>query len=313
MTKPASMRAWRIHSYGGVDKLRLDSMPTPSPGPGELLVKVNVASINAIDWKIREGLLQHRYAIQFPRILGRDCAGTVIESRSPEFQAGDRVLSVADPVKDGVQSEYAIVPATASARIPLALSFEESMTFGIAGVSAWQPLVEIAQVGPGMRVLVHAGAGGVGSVGVQLARHFGAWVCSTCSTNNVEFVCSLGAHRAIDYTVEDFVNAAPPCDVVFDTVGGETHRRSYAALKAGGLLTYINAAPFDPIPPRADVRVVHAEIRTTTERLARQLELAAAGKLRGHFGQVFPFEEARAAHDLVQTGHARGKTLIKLH
>ncbi len=310
MHVPATMRAWRIHGYGGPEAMRLDTVPVPKPGEGQLLVRVAVASVNPIDWKVREGHLKNAMPTAFPRVLGRDCAGTVVAGEG-EFQSGDRVLSVADPAGNGCQSEYAIVPAASSARIPASVPFEESIAFGIAGTSAWIPLAEIANAGPRMRVLVHAGAGGVGSVAVQLARHFGAEVLATCGTGNLEFVRSLGA-RAIDYTKEDFVAAAGPCDVVFDTVGGEVHRRSFAALKPGGLLVYLNASPIPPgPPPRQDVRVVLAQIRTTTERLERQLELAARGVLKGQVGAVFPFEEAPKAYARVQTGHGRGKTMIK--
>ena len=311
MSLPATMRAWRIHAYGGPEVMHLDAMPVPQPGPGQLLVRVAVASVNPIDWKTREGHLKRALPIDFPRVLGRDCAGTVIAG-SGEFQAGDRVLSVGEAGKDGSQSEYALVPAASSARIPASVPFEESIAFGIAGTSAWIPLVEVANVGPRMRVLVHAGAGGVGSVAVQLARHFGAEVVATCGTANLEFVRSLGA-RAIDYTKEDFVQAAGPCDVVFDTVGGEVRRHSLAALKPGGLLVYLNAAP---IPsggaPRQDVRVVLAQIKTTTVRLERQLELAARGVLKGQVGAVFPFEQAPKAYALVETGHGRGKVMIRV-
>jgi NADPH:quinone reductase-like Zn-dependent oxidoreductase len=311
MAQPATMRAWRIHEYGGPEKLRLDTMPLPSPGEGDLLVKVAAASVNPIDWKMREGQLQRIYALKFPRILGRDCAGTVVESRSAAFKPGDRVVAVADAARDGTQAEYVIVPAANSARIPAGVSFEQSVAFGIAGTSAWIPLVDMAHVGPGMRVLVHGGAGGVGSVGVQLARHLGAEVFSTCSTRNVEHVKSLGAHRAIDYTREDFVQAASPCDVAFDTVGGETHLRSYAALKPGGLLVYISAMPIPAgAPPRDDVRVMQAQIRATTEKMEKQLELAARGVLKAQIGQVFAFAEAPKAYEIVQQHRARGKIVI---
>jgi NADPH:quinone reductase-like Zn-dependent oxidoreductase len=312
MTRPAAMRAWRVHQYGGPERLQLDTVPLPALAPGYLLVKVTVASVNPIDWKTREGYLARAMPIELPRVLGRDCAGTVVESGSAAFDAGERVLAVGEAGRDGGQAEYALVPAASSARVPASVSLEESIAFGIAGTSAWIPLVEIANIGRGKKVLVHAGAGGVGSVAVQLARHFGADVLATCGTANLAFVESLGA-RPIDYTREDFVAAAGPCDVVFDTVGGEVHRRSYAALKPGGLLVYLNAAP---IPawhaPRADVRVVLAQIRVTTERLERQLELAARGVIRGQVGAVFRFEEAVKAYDLVQTGHARGKVMIKM-
>ncbi|MCC6473606.1 MAG: NADP-dependent oxidoreductase [Burkholderiales bacterium] len=309
-----TMRAWRIHEYGGADKLRLEEAPIPSPVEGELLVKVGIASTNPIDWKMRAGYLRNVYPMRFPRILGRDCTGVVAESRSSAFKPGERVLAVADNARgQGTQSEYAVVPATQAARIPPEVDDAEAAAFAIAGVSAWIPLVEIGRIGPGMRVLVHAGAGGVGSVGVQLAHHLGAEVVSTCGSANVAHVSSLGAERVIDYTREDFVAAAGPCDVVFDTVGGETHLRSQLAVKPGGLLTWINASPVPPGGvPREDIRRVPAQINPTTDRMAKLLELAARRILRGQVFKVFAFEEARAAYELVQTGHARGKVLIRV-
>lgn len=307
------MRAWRIHEYGGPDKLVLDIMPVPFPEEGELLVKVAAASVNPVDLKIREGHLKGALALKFPRVLGCDCAGTVLESRSADFRPGDRVLAMGDRTKrDGTHAEYALVPAPQSARLPAGLSETDAVAFGVAGLSAWIPLVEIAEIGLGKRVLIHAGAGGVGSVAIQLARHFGAAVFTTCGPANLEFVKSLGAHRAIDYTREDFVQAASPCDMVFDTVGGETHKRSFGALKPGGLIVRISAAPVDPAPPRQDVRSVLAQIRYTTDRFAKILELAGRGVIKAQVGRIFPFSEAPAAYSAVQSGHARGKMVIKV-
>lgn len=304
------MQAWRIHEYGGIDKLRLEEVPRPVPKAGELLVKLSAASLNPIDWKIREGHLQRVYQLTLPRVLGRDGAGTVIESQSPDFNVGDRVLAVAENGKDGTQSEYFVVPASQAARIPDNVPDDEAVAFGIAGTSAWQPLVEIARVAPGMRVLLHAGAGGVGSVGVQLARHFGTEVAATCGPKNVDYVRQLGAQTVIDYTREDFV-AAGPFDVVFDNVAGDVHTRSYAALKPGGLLVYINAGPIPAGRPRDDVRVEAARIAGTTERLSAQLELASKGAIRGQVGQTFAFKDLPRAYESIQTGHTRGKIVIR--
>ena len=157
---------------------------------------------------------------------------------------------------------------------------EEAVAYGVAGTSAWIPLVEMAKVSKGMRVLVQAAAGGVGCIGVQLAKHLGAEVYATCGPKNIDFVKALGADRVIDYTKEDFVEIAKPCDVVFDTVGGDTHKRAFAALKAGGLQVRINAIPVDPKSPRDDVRSELANVRCTGERMAAQLELAAKGILK---------------------------------
>jgi NADPH:quinone reductase-like Zn-dependent oxidoreductase len=269
-------------------------------------------SINPVDWKIREGGHRRMYELKFPAVLGRDCAGVVIESADARFKPGERVMAVTDQPRgyDGVHAPYARVPADFVAKIPANVSEEEAVAFGVAGTSAWIPLVEMAKVGPGMRVLVQAAAGGVGCIGVQLAKHLGAEVFATCGTKNVEYVKSLGADRVIDYTREDFVDIAKPCDVVFDTVGGETHKRAFAALKSGGLQVRINAIPVDPKPAREDVRSELANVRCTGERMAEQLKLAAQGVLKAQIGQKFRYVDLPAAYAASETGHARGKVVV---
>ena len=314
MSKPASMRAWRIHDYGKADKFVLDDVPVPSADAGSLLIQVTAIGINPVDWKIRQGGHRRMYELSFPATVGRDCAGVVIESGVPEFQPGDRVLAVSDQGRgfQGAHAPYARVPADFAAKIPDGVTDEESLAFGVAGTSAWIPLVEMAKLGPGMRILVQAGAGGVGGIAVQLARHLGAEVFATCGPKNVDYVKSLGAHRVIDYSKEDFVQAAAPCDVVFDTVGGEAHKRAFAALKPGGLQVRVNAIPVDPKPPRDDVRSELANVRCSGDRLASQLELAAKGILRAQITQRFSYAQMPEAYLASETGHARGKIIVTL-
>jgi NADPH:quinone reductase-like Zn-dependent oxidoreductase len=306
------MRAWRIHAYGGIEQLQLETVPLPSPGKGELLVKVGAASVNPVDWRMLAGQVRGAITIEFPRILGRDCAGAVMESRSNAFQAGERVLAANDRHNNGTHAEYAVVPATQASRIPAALTDVEAAAIGNSGATAWIALAETAQVANGNRVLVHAGAGGVGGLAVQLARHFGAEVLATCSTRNLEYVRSLGAHRVIDYTREDFVRAAGLCDIVFDTLGGEVHRRSFEVLKPGGLLVRISAEPVDSTPARADVRVVHAHICATGGRFERLLDLAVRGAIKPQIGRVWPFEQVPQAYEASRSGHSRGKNVIAI-
>ena len=314
MNKPATMRAWRIHEYGKADKFILEDAPVPSADAGSLLVKTTALGINPVDWKMRDGAYRRMYELKFPATLGRDCAGVVVESSVPEFKPGDRVLAVSDQPRGfpGAHAPYARVPADFAARIPDGVTDAQAVAFGVAGTSAWIPLVEMAKLGPGMRILVQGGAGGVGSIAVQLARHLGAEVFATCGPKNVEYVKTLGAHRVIDYSKEDFAQVAAPCDVIFDTVGGEAHKRAFAALKPGGLQVRINATPVDPKPPRDDVRSEVAAVRCTGERMARQLELAAKGILKAQIVQTFPYTELPAAYLASETGHARGKIVVSV-
>ena len=311
---PQTMQAWVIRGYGGAEAMRLENIAVPRPGPGELLLRVEVAGVNPADWKIRAGLLQEAHPLAFPRVLGRDCVGTAVGlgQGCEGFSLGERVLAVADTLRDGTHAEFTLVSGAMAAPVPAPLAAADAACLGVSGMSAWIPLVEIAALQPGQRVLIHAGAGGVGGLAIQIARHMGAEVLATCGSANAEYCASLGAHRVIDYTREQFESVALGCDVVLDSIGGEVHRRSFAALKPGGLLVRLTAAPVDPTPPRDDVRVVRAEIRASTARLAKLLEWAAAGFIRPQVGRVFALAEAREAYALSEGGHARGKIVLRV-
>ena len=307
---PNTMRAWVIRGYGGGEAMRFESMAVPRPGPGDLLLRIDVASVNPADWKIRQGFMQAFLPLALPRVLGRDGVGTVVRANCAGFAPGDSVLAVADPLQDGTHAEYAAVPAAQSAKLPAGVSAADAGCLGVAGLSAYIPLVEIAALRSGQRVLIHAAAGGVGSVAIQIAKHFGAEVWTTCGTANMAFCTGLGADRAIDYTRERFEQTVRECDVVFDTLGGEVHRRSFGVLKPGGLLVHLTSAPIDPVPPRSDVRVVRADVRATPERLATLLDWVATGVIRAQPGKTFPLSAAREAYALSASGHARGKILL---
>ena len=306
------MRAWRIRAYGGPEVMALEETPVPRPGPGQLLVRVRAASVNPIDWKMRRGLLAGIVPLAFPRTLGRDCAGEVAAFGEgvTGFEPGAMVAGVADPRTDGTHAEFALLPAAQAAPVPEGLDAAAAASLCVAGLSAYIALVEIAQVAPGQRVLVHAGAGGVGSLAIQVGKHLGAEVLATASPGNREYCTALGAARVIDYRSEDFVAAAAPCDVVLDTLGGETHLRSQRALRSGGLLVALNAAPIPAGPRRENVRVVMAQVQPTRARLDRIFQWAAAGVLRAQVAHGFALEDAPQAYSASESGHARGKLVI---
>lgn len=314
MTFPVRMRAWRLHEFGGPEVLRLETAPVPSPGPGEILVKVAAASVNPIDWKMRRGYLRAAVPIALPRALGRDCAGTVaaIGDDVSGLEAGQVVAGVADAAKHGTHAEYAVLPAAQSAPVPPGIAMEVAASLCVSGLSAYIPLVEDAQVGAGQRVLIHAGAGGVGGIAIQIARHLGAEVIATCGAANREYCRALGASRAIDYIAEDFAAVVSECDVVLDTVGGETHVRSQRVLKPGGVLAALNAAPVPSAPSRNDIRVLPARIQPTRARLAQLFAWVASGVLRTTVEGRYPFAAALDAYRASESGHARGKHIITL-
>jgi NADPH:quinone reductase-like Zn-dependent oxidoreductase len=273
---------------------------------------VHAASVNPADWKLREGLMQAVMPTRFPRIPGRDCAGIVeaVGRGVTAFHAGDRVHGVVAFGGDGTHAELAVLPAAQAARVPDALPLDDAAALGTAALSAYIPLVEVIGVKPGDRLLIHAGAGGVGSLAIQIARHLGAEVLATCSARNADYCRALGADRTIDYSREDFVAAAIACDAVLDTMGGEVHTRSAGALRPGGTLVYLSAAPIATSPARPDVRVARAAIRYDTGLLTTLLDWAARGILEPQIGATFPLAEALEAYALSQSGHSRGRILL---
>lgn len=304
------MRAWRLHDYG--QPLRLEDCALPEPGPGEVRVRVGAASVNPIDWKLAAGLLKGFFDPRLPRVLGRDCAGT-LDALGPgvtQLAPGAEIAGVADMARDGTHAEYCILPAAQVARRPDNVKAAEAAALGVAGTSAYIALVETAKIQKGMRVLVHAGAGGVGSFALQIARHLGAEVATTCSAANADYCRALGAQQVIDYATEDFTRQGG-FDVVLDTLGGAVHERSLDVLKKDGTLVWLAAAPFKTIGN--NIRVVRAEVGCTTERLAVLLDWAARGTLRVPVETTIRFAEAPRGYALSRTGHARGKIVIEVN
>jgi NADPH:quinone reductase-like Zn-dependent oxidoreductase len=303
------MRAWRIHRYG--EPLRLDDCALAEPGPDEVRVRVAATSVNPIDWKLAAGLLKAIFDPRLPRVPGRDCAGTVdaVGPGVTQFAPGDEIAGVADMARDGTHAEYCILPVSQAARRPPAVGEREAAALGVAGVSAYVALVETARIEKGMRVLVHAGAGGVGSLALQIGRHLGAEVSTTCSAANAEYCRSLGARHVIDYAVEDF-STQRGFDVVLDTLGGDVHRRSLEVARENGILVWLAAAPFDDQNTRKDVRVLRADVRCTSERLAILLDWASRGILRVPVETMIPFADAPRGYALSRSGHARGKIVL---
>jgi NADPH:quinone reductase-like Zn-dependent oxidoreductase len=296
------VRALRIHSYGGPEVLRLEEAPKPKPGAGQVLVRVRAASVNPIDWKMRRGMLSKVFPIDFPRVLGRDCAG---ESE------GGVVAGVSDPRTDGTHAEYALLPADQVAPVPEGLSAEEAASLCVTGLSAYIALVENARVSGGQRVLIHAGAGGVGSLAIQIARGLGCEVFATASPPNHEYCRSLGAVGVIDYRSQDFSTAVPPCDVILDTIGADTHRRSLRMLRPGGTIVALAAEPIAKAKERRnDVRETMVNVRPTRERLLQLFQWATSGIIKPQVSQRFGPENAARAYAISESGHARGKMVI---
>lgn len=308
------MKALVIREYGGPEVAVIEDVDDPVPGDGDLLVEVHAASVNPIDWKMREGYLRDVFPFDFPRILGRDFSGVVrgLGAGADDFQIGDAVYGTGAPLRHGSHAEMLAVASNMTAPKPAGLSYVEAAATGIGALTALAALDRDADIKNGDRVLIHAAAGGVGCYGVQYAVWKGAEVIATASAGNAEFVTELGADRVIDYRSEDFAAVVSDCDWVFDTVGGETHTRSQNVLKPGGTLLYINTGPLPDYSPRNDINIVDSMVPGGRDALDRLSALIAEGAIRPVVTATFPLGAANEAYQESQSGHSRGKRVLTM-
>ena len=306
------MKAIRIHAYGGPEQMQLDDSPVPACGANDVLVRVVAAGINPVDWKIRTGAMAQGLPKAFPITLGADAAGTVaaVGGAASGFAVGDEVFCYAEFARGGSYAEYMAVDASQVALKPRTLPFAAAAALPMAGQAAWTALIDTAQIERGMQVLIHGGAGALGSIAVQLAKAQGLHVIATASGDGVALVASLGADEVIDYRSQRFQDIARDIDVVLDTLGGATQEASWATLKKGGILM---ATTMPPPPERAAAAGVRAAFVFTPPRgavLAHLAERVDAGKLRVLVGQEFALADAALAHRLGEAGKARGKMIL---
>jgi len=307
----ATMHAVRIHEYGGPEVVHYEAVARPAPGPGEVLVRVRAAGVNPVDWKIREGWLREMAHHQLPLILGCDVAGEVAELGAgvTKWQRGDAVYAMPG-VHGGAFAEYVALPASSLARKPRTLDYAQAAAVPVAALTAWQALFEHGHLQAGQKTLIHAGAGGVGSFAVQLARWKGAHAWATASERNASYVRDLGAERVIDYTTQRFEDAAHDFDLVVDCAGGETQDRSFAVVKPGGMLVSIVSAPDQDKARARGVRVAVFMARPDAAHLTEIGNLIDAGHLRVPLSEKLPLAEARHALNLSATRHTRGKIVL---
>jgi NADPH:quinone reductase-like Zn-dependent oxidoreductase len=308
------MKALTLTGFDGVKSLRFADVSAPKPGPNDVQIKVRAASVNPIDGKITTGYLRGRVDFALPHVLGRDVSGLVaaVGAGARDFVPGDEVYGVADQALWGTQAEYVVVPAATIAHTPSGLGDIEAGSLPVAGLSALAGLVTVAQIGRGDRVLVHAGAGGVGAFAVQLAKHLGAWVAATAGTANIDFVRSLGADKVIDYGKSDFADEVKDLDLVFDLVGGEVRYRSFRVLKPGGTIVHLSVPPMTQPAPRDDVAVKSAPVKYDTHLIDQISALVRSKAVKPVVGAVFPFADALKAYEHVMTGHGRGRVMLDL-
>jgi len=305
------MKAVRIHGYGGADVLVYEDAPVPEIAPDEVLIKVAACGINPIDWKMRKGYAKDRAPISFPFILGWDVAGTIEKTGVlvANFKPGDKVFTRNNTSRNGGYAEYVAVRASEIAAAPHSLSLIQSAGIPLACGTAWDGLFEQGNLKKGQSVLIHGGSGGVGTFAIQLAKFVGAHVITTTSAKNSDLVRSLGADEIIDYNAEDFSKKLKDIDLVFDTIGGDTQKRSWGILKKGGTLVSTVGAD-DKAAAEYGVKAKSFMLDSSGARLQEIAALADLGHIKVIIEKEFPLSEARAAHELSEKGHAVGKIIL---
>lgn len=332
------MQAFLVDRYGKSGNTRMGEAPVPAVGEHDVLVQVHAASVNPVDFKIRDGELKQVLRFHLPLILGNDLAGVVTQvgAKVTRFRPGDAVYGRPDKSRIGAFAEFIAMREADVARKPANTTMLEAASLPLVGLTAWQALVERANVQPGQTVLIHAGSGGVGTFAIQLAKHLGATVATTTGTTNVEMVKRLGADIVVDYKKERFEDVLRDVDVVLDTLGPETVAKSFRVMKPGGTLVSISGPP-DPAFAREfglgwPLEQAMRLLSWRTRRQARQhsvsysflfmhpdgaqlqqiTALVEAGIIQPVIDQVFPFAQTQDALAYVETGRAKGKVVIQV-
>ncbi len=309
------MKAIRVHRLGGPEVLELDEVAEPVPAPGEVSIRVHAAGVNPVDCKTRRNAAPAGWGQALPFIPGWDVAGVVqqVGSEVTAYRPGDEVFGmVAFPQPGRAYAEATVSPATDLAAKPAALDALHAAAAPLAALTAWQALFDGAALAAGQRVLIHAAAGGVGHLAVQLAKWRGAHVIGTASGRNLDFVRGLGADEVIDYTRTPLAGAVSDLDLVLDPMGGETRAQSWPLLKPGGLLVSIVGAPDPQAAADHGVRALGIFVHTSGSQLGEIAALLGSGTLRPHLDRVYPLADAAAAHRQVEEGHVRGKVVLRV-
>jgi alcohol dehydrogenase len=313
------MKAVQINRYGGSEVIEVNqNIPEPIVSAGKVLVSVKAASVNPADWKIREGGLQQMIQLQFPSTMGMDFSGVIKQVgegvSNSEFNQGDGVYGQAGVVNggSGAFAEMALAKTESIANKPKRLSHAEAAALPLVGVSAWRALTENIGLSNGQRILIHGGAGGIGSIAIQLAKHLGAYVATTVSTDDKQFVQELGADQVIDYKTQNFEDMLHDYNSVFDTVGGETYKRSFKVLKKGsGIIVSMLEQPNPQLMDQHGVKAIFQFTQADRERLTKVAKWVDQNNdIRVNIDKTFSLDEAGEALDYQKDVHPRGKVVL---
>src|SRR6202795_2968622 len=307
------MKGAYMQKFGGPEVLQYGDLPDPVAGPGEVVVDVHAATVNAADWKFRGGEYGRHSSVKFPQIPGRDFSGVVSAvGDGADLKVGDAVFGVVGDAKESTYFEKIAIPAALVAKKPDGLSHINAAALALTGLTAINSVEDTLKLQRGETILIQGGAGGVAGFAIQFAKYLGARVITTCSAANVDYVRGLGADQVIDYNAQNFTRMVSGCDAVFDTVGGDVAKQSFAVLKPGGRAAFIASGAEAPKPDRSDVTALRPRVARARQPLERIVELYTAGAVRPPAIKLYRLSQAADAHRLSQSRHFRGKLVFQV-
>jgi NADPH:quinone reductase-like Zn-dependent oxidoreductase len=304
------MKAIRIHEYGDAGTLRLEEVPRLSISDDQVLVRVHDAGVNPVDWKIRQGYLKQVMPVSFPLTVGQDFAGDVTECGKSvkHFKIGDRVFGFAQ----GAYAEYSAAKESEVAAIPKSMAYETAAALPTAGSTALQIIRDVVGARPGMTILIHGAAGGVGSFASQIAKYLGAKVIGTASGDDIRYLKSIRVDEIIDYKRERFENRVSGVDAVVDLVGGDTLTRSYAVVRIGGVLATTVQPVDESAASRAGIHAVMMIMKRNADELVELASLVERRALKPRLAQTLSLSQAKEAQEMIQSGKTHGKVILKV-
>ena len=309
------MKAAQLATYGEKDAIVIIETEKPKPASGYVLVAAQAAGVNPFDVSLRIGKYKEFIHLDLPATLGSDVAGVVEELGEgvTGYEIGQEVYGMANAVKgEGSYAEYTPVSVKQLVAKPKSVDFVTAAALPLAGSSAYQGIVDHIGARSGQKILIHGGAGGIGALAIQIAKNSGAYVATTVSTDDIEYAKQLGADEVIDYKTQDFSGSNVGYDAVFDTVGGETNKKSYPVLNRGGILVSM-VDPFDEeLVKETGINYIQQTTVTSVEMLNKIAEFVDSGKLKVNVDKVFPLDQAAEALEYLKTGHPRGKVVLKI-
>ena len=313
------MKSAQINRYGRSEVIEINqNTPLLNLSSEKILVDVKVAGVNPIDWKISEGYMKQMISLQFPSTLGMDFSGIIKEVSkdisTEEYKQGDEVYGQASVTNGGTGAfaEIALTNTDNVALKPKSLNYAEAAALPLVGVSAWQALVENMELSKDQKILIHGGAGGIGSIAIPLAKNLDAYVATTASSDDKEFVQNLGADEVIDYKSQDFEELVHDYDAVYDTVGGQIYTKSFKVLKKGGIIVSMLEQPNSDLMEKFGVKAIFQLTQVNKDRLTQLAKWIDKNNIKIHVDKTFSLDETAKALDYVKDVHPRGKVIIKI-